>query len=86
MYAALSCSEYMEALLFYLFGSGGFGGGLVSHRMLSVLCDVRFIIVCVWARMSRSRGVNGISGNDVRCDAQSFTGYCSVLHIVDNFT
>lgn len=47
------------------FGSGGFGGGLASNNMFSELYDGRTVDECC-CRISRSRGVNGMSGSDVR--------------------
>lgn len=66
----------------YLCGSGGFGGGLESRSILSVLCDVRMHFVWELSKISRSRGVNGMSGNDVRWFAISTTGRSSVLPLL----
>lgn len=63
----LTAIHIMSSLfLHYLSGSGGFGGGLESRNILSILCDVRRFFCCDCSRMSRSRGVNGISGSEVR--------------------
>lgn len=68
----------------YRSGNGGLGGGgLESRNMLSMLCDVRRFFACDCSKMSRSRGVNGISGSDVRCVFTS--GRCNVLLLVFGF-
>lgn len=38
----------------YLLGNGGFGGGLESRKILSVLCDVRILFVDDCSKISRS--------------------------------
>lgn len=48
-----------------------------------MLCDVRKFFDCDCSKMSRSRGVNGISGSDVRCVLTS--GRCNVLLLVFGF-
>lgn len=70
-------------LVSYLSGNGGFGGGLESQSILSMLRVVRKFFDCVCSKMSRSRGVNGISGSDVRCVFTS--GRCNVLLLVFDF-
>lgn len=67
----------------YLSGNGGFGGGLESRSMLSMLCDGRRFFDCVCSNMSRSRGVSGMSGSDVRWVFTS--GRCNVLLLVFGF-
>lgn len=69
--------------IFYRSGNGGFGGGLESRSILSMLCEVRRFFVCDCSNMSRSRGVNGISGRDVRWVFTS--GRCNVLLLVFGF-
>lgn len=69
--------------MFYLSGNGGFGGGLESLNILSMLCEVRKFFDCVCSKISRSCGVNGISGSDVRCVLNS--GRCNVLLLVFDF-
>lgn len=64
----------------YRSGSGGFGGGgLESRNMLSMLCDVRICLACDCSKISRSRGVNGMSGSEVRWAVTS--GRCSRLQL-----
>lgn len=58
-------------------GNGGFGGGLESRKILSMLCDVRNVFNCVCSKISRSLGVSGMSGSEVRCVFAS--GRCNVL-------
>lgn len=48
-----------------------------------MLCDVRKFFDCDCSKMSRSCGVNGISGSDVRCILNS--GRCNVLLLVFGF-
>lgn len=68
----------------YLPGSGGFGGGgLESRKILSILCDVRICFTCDCSRISRSRGVSGMSGNEMRCAVTS--GRCSKLQLSIGF-
>lgn len=38
----------------HLFGSGGLGGGLVSRKILSVLCEARMGFELVFSKISRS--------------------------------
>lgn len=57
--------------LLALLGSGGFGGGLVSRRILSVLWEPRIGFTLCCSSMSRSLGVSAMSGNEVRWAADS---------------
>lgn len=60
-------------LLFYLSGSGGFGGGLESLSIDSELCELRTNVelAAVCSSICRSRGVNGMSGKEFLCDVIS---------------
>uniref|UniRef100_A0A8W7PMY1 Uncharacterized protein n=1 Tax=Anopheles coluzzii TaxID=1518534 RepID=A0A8W7PMY1_ANOCL len=49
--------------------------------MLSVLCDARTVLSDVCSRMSRSRGVSGMSGSEVRWLTTSTVGRCSVFEL-----